>query len=170
MVQKNGSTNPNETVANEIKDTYKLVFVDEFQDSNPVQLKIFDKLSELVEKSIWVGDPKQAIYGFRGSDAQLIMGEVSVLLVSVAVAARSAKTCAVVASCVVFVLTAAVGAVGTPVSAGLARFALRFKAVCCAVETGLPASLVLSTLLKPTSVFSSVTAPVLPATEVTVLT
>lgn len=62
----------NKTVENEIKGKYKLIFVDEFQDSSPIQLKIFDKLSELVEKSIWVGDPKQAIYGFRGSDAVLI--------------------------------------------------------------------------------------------------
>lgn len=59
-------------VAGEIRSSYKLVLVDEFQDSSPVQVKIFDRLSELVERSIWVGDPKQAIYGFRGSDALLI--------------------------------------------------------------------------------------------------
>ena len=51
---------------------YRLVLVDEFQDSNPIQLKIFNRLSELVAQggghSYWVGDPKQAIYGFRGSD------------------------------------------------------------------------------------------------------
>jgi ATP-dependent helicase/nuclease subunit A len=59
-------------VQDEVRRRYKLVFVDEFQDSSPIQVKIFDRLSELVEKSIWVGDPKQAIYGFRGSDALLI--------------------------------------------------------------------------------------------------
>jgi len=59
-------------VQQEIKNRFKLVFVDEFQDSSPIQVKIFDKLSDLVEKSIWVGDPKQAIYGFRGSDSLLI--------------------------------------------------------------------------------------------------
>jgi len=59
-------------VQEEIRQTFRLVFVDEFQDSSPIQVKIFDRLSELVEKSIWVGDPKQAIYGFRGSDALLI--------------------------------------------------------------------------------------------------
>ena len=59
-------------VQEEIRRSFKLVFVDEFQDSSPIQVKIFDRLSELVEKSIWVGDPKQAIYGFRGSDALLI--------------------------------------------------------------------------------------------------
>lgn len=56
----------------EIRQRYKVVMVDEFQDSNPTQLRIFDKLSELVGESIWVGDPKQAIYGFRGADTELI--------------------------------------------------------------------------------------------------
>lgn len=50
----------------------KYVFVDEFQDSNPKQIQIFDILSDLVEHSYWVGDPKQAIYGFRGCDTVLV--------------------------------------------------------------------------------------------------
>ena len=58
-------------VAADIKATYKYVFVDEFQDCSPIQVKIFDKLSEIVDHSIWVGDKKQAIYGFRGSDTVL---------------------------------------------------------------------------------------------------
>lgn len=58
-------------VAADIKATYKYVFVDEFQDCSQIQVKIFDKLSEIVEHSIWVGDKKQAIYGFRGSDTVL---------------------------------------------------------------------------------------------------
>ena len=49
----------------EIKGAYKLMMVDEFQDSSPIQLKIFNKLSDLMEQSYWVGDPKQSIYGFR---------------------------------------------------------------------------------------------------------
>ena len=56
----------------EISRTIKYVFVDEFQDSNPKQIKIFDLLSDLVERSYWVGDPKQAIYGFRGCDTLLV--------------------------------------------------------------------------------------------------
>lgn len=39
---------------------------------------------------------------------------------------------------------------------GLAKFAFKFKAVCVAVETGLLASLVLSTFDNPTSVFVTV--------------
>ena len=56
----------------DISKSLKLVMVDEFQDSNPIQLTIFMKLSELVQQSYWVGDPKQAIYGFRGADPVLI--------------------------------------------------------------------------------------------------
>ncbi len=59
-----------------VRSHYRLVLVDEFQDSNPIQLKIFNRLSELVAEegghSYWVGDPKQAIYGFRGADIELV--------------------------------------------------------------------------------------------------
>lgn len=62
-------------VQEHVRDNYRLVMVDEFQDSNPIQLKIFNRLSELISPeglSFWVGDPKQAIYGFRGADAELV--------------------------------------------------------------------------------------------------
>lgn len=61
-----------EDVRKDISESVKYVFVDEFQDSNPKQLEIFDRLSELVTKSYWVGDPKQAIYGFRACDTDLV--------------------------------------------------------------------------------------------------
>ena len=51
---------------------YKLVLVDEFQDCNPMQVDIFKHISDFVGRSIWVGDPKQAIYGFRGTDTALV--------------------------------------------------------------------------------------------------
>ena len=44
--------------------------IDEFQDTDPVQFKIFSKLFG-EEKSHWlflIGDPKQSIYRFRGAD------------------------------------------------------------------------------------------------------
>lgn len=59
------------TIAAEIAQAYRYLFVDEFQDSSPIQVKIFDALSDLMEHSYWVGDYKQAIYGFRGSDIAL---------------------------------------------------------------------------------------------------
>lgn len=57
-----------ETLAGEID----LLLVDEFQDTSPIQLDIFLQISQLAKRSIWVGDPKQSIYGFRGADPALM--------------------------------------------------------------------------------------------------
>lgn len=69
----------NSQVIADIRASYKLILVDEFQDCNPMQLKIFSRLSHIIAgnsglpySSIWVGDPNQSIYGFRGSDTNLI--------------------------------------------------------------------------------------------------
>lgn len=60
-------------VANIIKEEFDLLVVDEFQDTNPIQLALFFRLAELVKNgAVWVGDAKQAIYGFRGSDPALM--------------------------------------------------------------------------------------------------
>ena len=59
-----------EEVQQDIMTRYTHLFVDEFQDSNPMQVRIFQKLSSLL-KTCYVGDKKQAIYGFRGSDTEL---------------------------------------------------------------------------------------------------
>ena len=55
-----------------IQDRLQLMMVDEFQDTSPIQLALFLELSSLSGRSVWVGDPKQAIYGFRGTDPQLM--------------------------------------------------------------------------------------------------
>ena len=60
-------------VREDIRSSVKYVFVDEFQDSNHTQIDIFDRLSELVKHSYWVGDPKQSIYGFRGSAPEVVL-------------------------------------------------------------------------------------------------
>ena len=59
-------------VKDDIRSSYEYLFVDEFQDSSPIQVQIFDELSKLMKKSYWVGDYKQAIYGFRGTDTELV--------------------------------------------------------------------------------------------------
>ncbi len=69
----------NEAFRNSLRDRIQLLMVDEFQDTSPIQLALFLALHELAETSVWVGDPKQAIYGFRGTDPQL-MNEVVALL------------------------------------------------------------------------------------------
>lgn len=60
-----------DSVRTDIAASIKYIFVDEFQDVSPIQLNIFRELSDITEESFWVGDPKQAIYGFRGSDSAL---------------------------------------------------------------------------------------------------
>lgn len=55
-----------------LRDELDLLLVDEFQDTSPIQLALFLKLSQLARETYWVGDLKQAIYGFRGSDTALM--------------------------------------------------------------------------------------------------
>ncbi len=61
-----------------LRHKYKVAFVDEFQDTDPVQWKIFKKIfldnhkpgTEVNAGNVLflIGDPKQAIYSFRGAD------------------------------------------------------------------------------------------------------
>ena len=50
----------------------QLLLVDEFQDTNPMQLALFLKFAALADNAIFVGDVKQAIYEFRGCDPTLV--------------------------------------------------------------------------------------------------
>lgn len=54
----------------EIRKKYQAVIVDEFQDTDPVQWKIFETLffTDLSKSVYLVGDPKQSIYAFRKAD------------------------------------------------------------------------------------------------------
>ncbi len=52
---------------------YPVALIDEFQDTSPVQSRIFDRLYRLADNDpttalLLIGDPKQSIYGFRGAD------------------------------------------------------------------------------------------------------
>ena len=52
-----------------IRRKYKAALVDEFQDTDPVQYDIFSRLFSSEDHVLFmIGDPKQAIYGFRGAD------------------------------------------------------------------------------------------------------
>lgn len=54
-------------VREEVRSRYKYVLVDEFQDTNKIQLDILKLISEGDNLTI-VGDLKQSIYGFRGAN------------------------------------------------------------------------------------------------------
>ncbi|MBX3601485.1 MAG: exodeoxyribonuclease V subunit beta [Rubrivivax sp.] len=52
---------------------FPAALVDEFQDTSPLQLAILDRLYRIADDDrsttlLLIGDPKQAIYGFRGAD------------------------------------------------------------------------------------------------------
>ena len=72
LLQKFDELLKKEEVIADIQSRYKVAFVDEFQDCSPLQVQSFERLSELMEHSVWVGDIKQAIYGFRGTNTELI--------------------------------------------------------------------------------------------------
>ena len=52
---------------------YKFVFIDEYQDTNGVQDRIFRAVSSSAEK-FFVGDIKQSIYRFRGAEPEVFSG------------------------------------------------------------------------------------------------
>ena len=60
-----------EAVVKEVREKYRYVFVDEYQDVNPVQEQIVSRVSG--ENLFLVGDVKQAIYGFRGSKSRFFV-------------------------------------------------------------------------------------------------
>jgi exodeoxyribonuclease V beta subunit len=59
----------NQELAVRIRLKYKAALIDEFQDTDPVQYEIFSNLFDSGESVLFIiGDPKQAIYSFRGAD------------------------------------------------------------------------------------------------------
>ena len=66
-----------------LNDQIDLVLIDEFQDTSPIQLALFLELASLAKESVWVGDPKQAIYGFRGTDPALMDAAIDSLVTGI---------------------------------------------------------------------------------------
>ena len=56
-------------LAKSIRENYHAALIDEFQDTDPVQYSIFSRIYDGSSAPVaFIGDPKQAIYAFRGAD------------------------------------------------------------------------------------------------------
>ena len=62
-------------LAAQLAGRYRLVLVDEFQDTDRLQWEIFDR-AFTGHRLVTVGDPKQAIYRFRGADVHAYLAAV----------------------------------------------------------------------------------------------
>ena len=62
-----------ERLAEVIRRQFPVALIDEFQDTDPLQYRIFDSIYRVEQNDpdsalLLIGDPKQAIYSFRGAD------------------------------------------------------------------------------------------------------
>lgn len=55
-----------------LEERLELLLVDEFQDTSPIQLALFLRLADVAGKAVFVGDRKQSIFAFRGTDPVLM--------------------------------------------------------------------------------------------------
>jgi exodeoxyribonuclease V beta subunit len=67
---------PGSTLPRLIRERYQAALIDEFQDTDPLQFAIFDAIYPEGHEAPFflIGDPKQAIYSFRGADIFAYMG------------------------------------------------------------------------------------------------
>ena len=64
-----------ERLAQRLREQFPVALIDEFQDTSPLQFRIFDRIYRTASNDpesalLLIGDPKQSIYGFRGADIQ----------------------------------------------------------------------------------------------------
>lgn len=58
-----------ELLAKSIRKKYPAALIDEFQDTDPIQYAVFSRIYGKQQSALFlIGDPKQAIYAFRGAD------------------------------------------------------------------------------------------------------
>ncbi len=65
--------NDNDDLSEEISEKYKYIMVDEYQDTNEIQLLLLKKLCKTHNNICVVGDDDQSIYGFRGANHKNIL-------------------------------------------------------------------------------------------------
>ena len=64
-----------DVLAQKIAQLFPVAMIDEFQDTDPIQYGIFSKIYGQENTTLaMIGDPKQAIYGFRGADIFTYIG------------------------------------------------------------------------------------------------
>ncbi|KEY90406.1 exodeoxyribonuclease V beta chain [Candidatus Photodesmus katoptron] len=70
IIQLSNSVDTQPLLVKKIRTIYPIAMIDEFQDTDPVQYNIFSRiyLNKPECGLFMIGDPKQAIYGFRGAD------------------------------------------------------------------------------------------------------
>src|SRR5690606_1969222 len=64
----------NDSWLNELASQFDCLIIDEFQDTNPLQYALLDRLHQRGVPVFIVGDLKQAIMGFQGADSRLFAG------------------------------------------------------------------------------------------------
>lgn len=62
------------SLGQELATKFKYLMLDEYQDTNPVQMAIMDMIAKHHENIFTVGDEKQSIYRFRGADIKVTTG------------------------------------------------------------------------------------------------
>ncbi|HET9172644.1 MAG TPA: ATP-dependent DNA helicase [Actinospica sp.] len=60
-------------VRGQLRSAYRVVFVDEYQDTDPAQVRLLEALAGDGRELVVVGDPDQSIYAFRGADLHGIL-------------------------------------------------------------------------------------------------
>ena len=69
LIQRVASAITKDDLALSIAKRYPIALIDEFQDTDQWQYHIFEQIYRLPNtRLVLIGDPKQAIYGFRGAD------------------------------------------------------------------------------------------------------
>jgi exodeoxyribonuclease V beta subunit len=65
-----------ERAASRLRERFPVVLIDEFQDTDPVQWEIVSLAFVDHVRLVLIGDPKQAVYGFRGADVTAYLSAV----------------------------------------------------------------------------------------------
>ena len=63
----------NSGILREVRERFKYILVDEFQDINALQFEAIKLIAEPINNIFIVGDDDQSIYGFRGAAPDLLL-------------------------------------------------------------------------------------------------